>query len=150
MKMPPKTYLFSLVLIVGILIFIALSYMNMIEHQDIFWIMQEFIVRWSFIFIFAIIGGVFFGMLLGHRILSVNQFTPFEKAMLEMRSEIKSIKEKFDEYDANEVISKIIAIEKELRTFQGRPSSNQSAGREEPNDPSSRVMEEANVPGNDA
>lgn len=118
MKMPPKTYLFSLLLIAAILLFMALGYVKIIESQEIFWVMSLFITGWFFIIVFAIVGGVLFGMLLGHRILSVSQFTPFEKAMLEMHSEIKSIKEKIDEYDNKEVISKIIAIEQELRSLQ--------------------------------
>ena len=150
MKMPPKTYLFSLLLIAAILFFMALGYVNIIESQKIFWVMQEFIVRWSFIIVFAIVGGVLFGMLLGHRILSVSQFTPFEKAMLEMRSDMKFIKEKFDEYDNKELVSKIITMEQELSSLQKRLPLTESPEPEKPRDTSEGQMEDENAPQNSA
>jgi len=140
MKMPPKTYLFSLLLIATILLFLALGYVSIIESQEVFWVMNAFITGWSFTIVFAIVGGVLFGMLLGYRILSVSQFTPFEKSMLEMRSEIKSIKEKFDEYDNKEVISKIIAIEQELRFLQESLPLKEPQEPEKPQDRSEELM----------
>ena len=44
--------------------------------------------------ILAIIGAVFVGIFVSHRVLSAQGFTPFEREMLEMREDVKSIKEK--------------------------------------------------------
>lgn len=39
----------------------------------------------------AIIGAVFLGMAVSHRILSVQAFTPFEEEMLKMRQEVRDL-----------------------------------------------------------
>ena len=44
--------------------------------------------------ILAIIGAVFVGIFVSHRIISAQGFTPFEREMLEMREDVKWIKEK--------------------------------------------------------
>jgi len=44
--------------------------------------------------ILAIIGAVFVGIFVSHRIISAQGFTPFEREMLEMREDVKLIKEK--------------------------------------------------------
>lgn len=117
MRTPPKSYLFVITLVGAFLLFLALSYASIIESQNIFWLMQEYIARWSFIIVFAILGGVLFGMLLAYRLFSVTQFTPFEKAMLEMRGDIRMIKESFDKYQSNELIEKIHSMEQQLATL---------------------------------
>lgn len=44
--------------------------------------------------ILAIIGAVFVGMFVSHRIISAQGFTPFEREMLEMREDVKEIKKR--------------------------------------------------------
>jgi len=129
MKIPPKTYLLAIVVVMVFVLFLGLSYANIIEEQDLFWVMQEFIFRWSFTIVFAIIGGILVGMILAYRILSVNQFTPFEKSMLEMRSEIKSMKDKFDRYDDSGFMEKVISVETELKKLQEFLSSKHPQGQ---------------------
>ena len=129
MKIPPKTYLLAIVVVIVFVLFLGLSYANIIEEQDLFWVMQEFIFRWSFTIVFAIIGGVLVGMILAYRILSVNQFTPFEKSMLEMRSEIKSMKETFDRYNDSGFMEKMTSVETELKKLQEFLSSRHPQGQ---------------------
>ncbi len=126
-KLPPKTYLFAIGILLAVVLFLALGHFSIMAVQDyqaIYFAMLEFIVSWSIIIIFAIMGGVLFGMFLGHRILAVNQFTPFEKEMLEMRSDIRTIKERFDDLEKNEIVSKILFIESRLRAPPAKDGAN--------------------------
>jgi hypothetical protein len=47
----------------------------------------------------AIVGAIFLGMYLSHRILSKRGFTPFEISMLEMHEDIRDIKKRVDEME---------------------------------------------------
>ncbi len=47
--------------------------------------------------VLAVIGGVFLGMLLAHRLISERDFTPFEKEMLKMREDVKAVREEISE-----------------------------------------------------
>ena len=44
----------------------------------------------------AIIGAVFLGMLISHRIMSGQGFTPFEEEMLKMRQEVRELRDRLD------------------------------------------------------
>jgi uncharacterized protein YneF (UPF0154 family) len=46
--------------------------------------------------ILAVIGAVFLGIFISHRIFTGKDFTPFEKEMLSMKDDIAHIKEKLD------------------------------------------------------
>ncbi|HID71248.1 MAG TPA: hypothetical protein EYP29_00700 [Thermoplasmata archaeon] len=118
MKLLSKTYLFAISVILGVIVFIALAYFRILKYQEIYFTMSSTLVAWGLNILFAIVGGILFGMLLGYRILSVNKFTPFEKAMLEMRAEIKAMKEKFDEYEKKDLITTILAIKMELESLR--------------------------------
>ncbi|MCK4366852.1 MAG: hypothetical protein KAW84_02760 [Thermoplasmata archaeon] len=52
-----------------------------------------FLVVLVVIAILAVIGAMFVGVFISHRILSVQAFTPFEEEMLRMREEVAEIKE---------------------------------------------------------
>jgi low affinity Fe/Cu permease len=55
------------------------------------------IVAIAVIGILAIIGAVFIGIFLATRILSSQEFTPFEKEMLAMREDVKALTAKVEE-----------------------------------------------------
>ncbi|MCK4444784.1 MAG: hypothetical protein KAW09_09585, partial [Thermoplasmata archaeon] len=55
-----------------------------------------FVLALVIIAVLAVIGAAFMGVLISHRIFSVKSFTPFEEEMLQMRKEVKEIKEKID------------------------------------------------------
>jgi hypothetical protein len=46
--------------------------------------------------ILAVIGAVFLGIFISHRIFTGKDFTPFEKEMLSLKDDIEDIKEKLD------------------------------------------------------
>ncbi len=46
--------------------------------------------------ILAIIGAVFLGMVISHRIMSGQGFTPFEEEMLKMRQEVRELHSRLD------------------------------------------------------
>ncbi len=46
--------------------------------------------------ILAIIGAVFLGMVISHRIMSGAAFTPFEEEMLKMRQEVRDLHDRLD------------------------------------------------------
>ncbi|MFQ6127501.1 MAG: hypothetical protein ACE5QW_01150 [Thermoplasmata archaeon] len=52
-----------------------------------------FLVVLVIIAILAVIGAMFVGVFISHRIFSVRAFTPFEEEMLQMREEVVEIKE---------------------------------------------------------
>lgn len=101
-KTPPSYILWFIVLIViGVVIVIPwmLDITGIVDFDEIFlWVMGT-LVGWTVIIVLALIGAIFVGMLLSHRILSIGAFTPFEEEMLKMREDIKSIKKKLDKMD---------------------------------------------------
>lgn len=96
----PPAYIFWIILILVIAILIGVPFtliaMNILDFQDIFLYIISGIVGWSAIIVLALIGAIFVGMMLSHRILTVGAFTPFEEEMLKMREDIKSINKKLD------------------------------------------------------
>ena len=104
-KTPPSYILWFVVLIViGVVIVVPwlLDIFGIVDIDEIFlWVMGT-LIGWTVIIVLALIGAIFIGMLLSHRILSIGAFTPFEEEMLKMREDIKAIKEKMDSIDKNE------------------------------------------------
>ena len=69
---------------------------GLIRLADI--VLNFFLIIFSLVVIaiLAIIGAVFVGIFVSHRILSAQGFTPFEREMLEMREDVKRIRERLD------------------------------------------------------
>lgn len=69
---------------------------GLINFTDI--VFNFFLIIFSLVVIaiLAIIGAVFVGIFVSHRILSAQGFTPFELEMLEMREDVKKIRERID------------------------------------------------------
>lgn len=55
------------------------------------------IVAIAVIGVLAIIGAVFIGIFLTHRVFSAQEFTPFEREMLEMREDVKRLTAKVED-----------------------------------------------------
>jgi len=51
--------------------------------------------------ILAIIGAVFLGMYISHRVFSRREFTAFEEEMLKMKEDVEKIKEKLEEKESH-------------------------------------------------
>ena len=69
---------------------------GLIRLTDI--VLNFFLIIFSLVVIaiLAIIGAVFVGIFVSHRILSAQGFTPLEREMLEMREDVKRIRERLD------------------------------------------------------
>ncbi|MGD1099224.1 MAG: hypothetical protein ABR888_02625 [Thermoplasmata archaeon] len=51
-----------------------------------------FVVALIFTTLLALVGAIFIGVFLSHRILSTTGFTPFEEEMLRMRADLREVK----------------------------------------------------------
>jgi hypothetical protein len=101
-KTPPSYILwFIVLLVIGVVLIVpwTLDIFGILDFNEIFlWVMGT-LVGWTVIIVLALIGAIFVGMLLSHRILSIGAFTPFEEEMLKMSEDIKAIKKKLDDMD---------------------------------------------------
>ncbi|OGS46932.1 MAG: hypothetical protein A3K66_04830 [Euryarchaeota archaeon RBG_16_67_27] len=88
-------------LTVGVLVVIELGILtNVITPGNLIGFFVAFVFALVVISVLAIVGAVFVGMFVSHRILSTQGFTPFEQEMLRMRQEVRDIKERLDEIAA--------------------------------------------------
>ncbi len=96
-KIPiPKTYLIIIIILTLISAFICSVIFELVEIGNVFEWIKWFIFSAFFVIVLALIGAIFVGMYISHRILTVRGFTPFEKAMLEMKEDINKIKQKLE------------------------------------------------------
>ncbi len=72
---------------------------DLVDVGNVFDWIKWFIFAAFFVIVLALLGAIFLGLFLGHRILSVHGFTPFEKSMLEMKEDIKKIGERLEEIE---------------------------------------------------
>lgn len=56
-------------------------------------IMAQQIAGWVFVITIAIVGAIFIGMFISHRLLTHGGFTPFEEEMMRMRHEVTESRE---------------------------------------------------------
>ena len=85
-------------LTVGVLVVIELGILtNVITPGNLIGFFLAFVFALVVISVLAIVGAVFVGMFVSHRILSTQGFTPFEQEMLRMRQEVRTIAERLDE-----------------------------------------------------
>ncbi|MEW6070460.1 MAG: phage holin family protein [Candidatus Thermoplasmatota archaeon] len=95
----PKLYILTIIVLAFLGAFIFCLWFGVITFSDLqylYALLSTFILGWIVVILFAIIGAVFVGMYLSHRILLTKDFTPFEKSMLEMKEDIAEIKKKLD------------------------------------------------------
>ncbi len=70
-----------------------------IQFQDIFHNFLAFVFGLVLISFLAVIGAVFIGMYISHRIFSSREFTTFEEEMLKMRKDVEEIKTKINDME---------------------------------------------------
>ena len=85
---------------VGVLVILVLT--GFIPIQEIFTRFIVFVFALVIISILAIIGAVFIGMFISHRVFSSRQFTTFEEEMLKMKSDVNEMKEMIKELKEKE------------------------------------------------
>jgi hypothetical protein len=84
-------------LIVGVLVAIWLGvYTGDITIGDLIGSFLGLVFALVVIATLAIIGAVFLGMVISHRIMSRQAFTPFEEEMLKMRQEVRELGDRLD------------------------------------------------------
>jgi hypothetical protein len=88
------------ILIVGVLLTVEVALVNGVLSPNPIGSIFGFIFALTLVSILSIIGAVFVGMVVSHRILSVKGFTPFEQEMLRMRQEVRELNERVVEIGA--------------------------------------------------
>lgn len=89
------------ILIVGVLVAVWASvYLGFITPGNLIGSFITLIYAVVVIAFLAVIGAVFLGMAVSHRILSVQAFTPFEEEMLKMRQEVRDLQQRVEEIAA--------------------------------------------------
>ena len=94
-----KTFIVTIVIIAIIAGMICAVLFELVDVGNVLEWMKWFIFSAFFIVVLALLGAIFLGLFLGHRILSVGGFTPFEKSMLEMKEDIKKIDERLEKIE---------------------------------------------------
>ncbi len=85
------------VLIVGVLLaFWVAMVTGVVSPSNLIGSFLGFVLALVVIAILAIIGAVFVGMVVSHRIMSTKGFTPFEQEMLKMRQEVRELQDRVD------------------------------------------------------
>lgn len=84
------------VILFCIIIFLLALFFYPDITEDTFFFIKAVILAWIVLIVLALIGAIFVGMFLSHRILSIGGFTPFEEEMLKMREDINTINRKLD------------------------------------------------------
>ncbi|MEE9489673.1 MAG: hypothetical protein V3V91_04445 [Thermoplasmata archaeon] len=98
MKISKWTLLWLSIVII-LTVVLAAQMTGAITFGDIIANFFLFLVVLVVIAILAIIGAMFVGVFISHRIFSVQAFTPFEEEMLRMREEVAEIREAVDRMD---------------------------------------------------
>ena len=85
-------------LVVGVLVALEIGVVTgHITPGDVIGSFFGLIFALMVISVLSIIGAVFVGIFVSHRILSAKSFTPFEQEMLRMRQEIRELNERVSE-----------------------------------------------------
>ncbi len=108
---PSPTYIATLGVIVGLAILLILVTFGILPIYDWYLNWVGFIDQIITISMLAVLGAVFFGMLLAYRMLTKTSFTPFEQSMLEMTEDVKELRSKIDALE--ELLETMNAREKE-------------------------------------
>lgn len=89
------------ILAIGVLVAIEIGVITgRITPGDLIGSFLAFLIALMVISFLSIIGAVFVGMWVSHRILSAKGFTPFEQEMLRMRQEVRELSERLEQIAA--------------------------------------------------
>lgn len=95
MRFSRWTLLWLLIVAVLVAIWVAIL-TGRLTPGDLVGSFLGFVYALVVIAILAIIGAVFLGMFVSHRIMSTQGFTPFEQEMLKMRKEVRELQNRVD------------------------------------------------------
>ena len=86
------------ILVVGVLVAVEIGVVTgFITPGNIIGSFLTFVFALMLISILSIVGAVFLGMFVSHRVLSTQGFTPFEQEMLRMRQEIRELTDRIEQ-----------------------------------------------------
>jgi len=89
------------ILIVAVLVVVEASIVTgVLSLNNLVGFFILFVFGLVVITVMAIVGAVFVGMFVSHRILSTQGFTPFEQEMLRMRQDVKELAKRVEELGA--------------------------------------------------
>ncbi len=97
MKKIPVSLILLGSIIVGVGLVAVAMMTGILPMRDVLTGFYTFVFGLVVISILAIIGAVFFGMYISHRIFSTRQFTTFEEEMLKMKEDVEEIKRKLED-----------------------------------------------------
>ena len=95
MKVSRWTLLWLLIIGVLAVIWVAVL-LGYLTPSDIVGSFLTLVFALVVISVLAIIGAVFLGMVISHRIMSGQAFTPFEEEMLKMRQEVRDLHDRIE------------------------------------------------------
>lgn len=86
------------ILVVGVLIAIEVGVVTgALDPYNLGAQVYAILLALAFIGILAFVGATFLGIYVSHRILAVQEFTPFEQEMLRMREDVRQLRQRVDE-----------------------------------------------------
>ncbi len=94
-----RTVLFWVV-VIAVLVFLEVAEVTHLFHlgyTQVLGNLLSFVFALVLITVLALVGAVFVGIFVAHRILSPRGFTPFEEEMLKMRGEVQTLVEEMKE-----------------------------------------------------
>ncbi len=95
-KRVPVSYMLILVALVAAATYIVLSIMGVIPVEDLFVLMVQYTLTFFMLMVLGVVGGVFLGMVMAHRMLSAQDFTPVERLTIETHAAVKGMSEQMD------------------------------------------------------
>lgn len=91
-----KTQIFIALIIVIAVITLIMTLLGIFPFENIMLNFLVFVFWLAIIAALAVIGAIFVGMIITHKIMTSEKFTPFEIEMLSMREDVKKIMEKVE------------------------------------------------------
>lgn len=88
---PPVAYIAVVALLVGVGVLFALGVLGALPVDDLYLLFTTYVLVQALAVVFAFIAGLLIGLFLAHRILGSQDFTPFERAVLEGQREIREL-----------------------------------------------------------
>lgn len=90
----------TLLLAVGVVgAIFGLMWFQVIEVSALFFALTNVVVL-TLVFVFAVLGGAFAGMLMTHRMLANREFSPVERTILETHAEVKALGKRLEALEA--------------------------------------------------
>lgn len=111
---PPRGYLALLAIVAVAFGFVALHVGGVLTVENLFLLLVNYVFQVFAVTVLAALGGVFLGLVLGHRMLASRAFTPFERELLQALGHLRARLEALDARD-RELRERLEGLEKRVR-----------------------------------